>query len=90
MLEWDHSADIVVIGTGAAGLGAALTARELGLDVLVLEKERLIGGSTALAGGGMWIPNNHLMQAAGVPDSTDEAFKYLDGVVGDEGPATSV
>ena len=90
MLEWDHSTDIVVIGTGAAGLGAALTARELGLDVLVLEKERLIGGSTALAGGGMWIPDNHLMHAAGVPDSADEAFKYLDGVVGDEGPATSV
>jgi 3-oxosteroid 1-dehydrogenase len=90
MLDWDYTTDIVVIGTGAAGLGAALTAHELGLEVIILEKERLIGGSTGLAGGGMWIPNNHLMQAAGVADSEDEAFKYLDGVVGDEGPATSV
>lgn len=89
MTDWDHSTDIVVVGTGAAGLSAALTARELGMDVLVLEKGKLIGGSTALAGGGMWIPCNHFMRDAGVPDSPQAALEYLDKAVGDEGPATS-
>src|SRR5271163_2276506 len=90
MAAWDHSTDVVVIGSGAAGLSAALTARELGLEVIVLEKENLIGGSTALAGGGMWIPNNHLMIGAGVHDSFEEALQYLDAAVGDQGPATSM
>jgi 3-oxosteroid 1-dehydrogenase len=90
MAEWDYSADIVVVGTGAAGLSASLTARELGLDVIMLEKGKLIGGSTALAGGGMWIPNNHFMKDAGVPDSPKQALEYLDASVGDEGPSTSM
>jgi 3-oxosteroid 1-dehydrogenase len=89
MAEWDHVTDVVVIGTGAAGLGAALTAREQGLDVLILEKGRMVGGTTSLAGGGMWIPNNHFMREEGISDSADEAYRYLDHVVGDEGPATS-
>lgn len=90
MQGWDVTTDIVVIGSGAAGLAAALTARELGLEVIVLEKENLIGGSTALAGGGMWIPNNHLMRNEGLHDSFAEALQYLDASVGDEGPATSL
>jgi succinate dehydrogenase/fumarate reductase flavoprotein subunit len=89
MTEWDHVTDIVVIGTGAAGLGAALTAREHKLDVLVLEKGQMVGGSTALAGGGMWIPNNRFMREAGISDSAEEAYRYLEHLVGDEGPATS-
>jgi 3-oxosteroid 1-dehydrogenase len=90
MQGWDIETDIVIVGSGAAGLSAALTARELGLEVVILEKEHLIGGSTALAGGGMWIPNNHLMRNEGVHDSTEEALTYLDTAVGDQGPATSM
>jgi succinate dehydrogenase/fumarate reductase flavoprotein subunit len=89
MAEWDHVTDVVIVGTGAAGLGAALTARDHGLDVLILEKGQMVGGSTALAGGGIWIPNNRFMREAGIADSAEDAYRYLDRVVGDQGPATS-
>ncbi|WP_218008367.1 FAD-dependent oxidoreductase, partial [Hydrogenophaga intermedia] len=46
--------DVAVIGSGAAGLAAALTARHHGLDVIVLEKESVIGGTTAWSGGWLW------------------------------------
>jgi succinate dehydrogenase/fumarate reductase flavoprotein subunit len=89
MAEWDHVTDVVIVGTGAAGLGAALTACDHGLDVLILEKGQMVGGSTALAGGGIWIPNNRFMREAGIADSAEDAYRYLDRVVGDQGPATS-
>ena len=57
--------DVVVIGSGAAGLTAAITARSLGLDVLVVEKSERYGGTTALSGGAPWIPCNHLMKQVG-------------------------
>lgn len=89
MAEWDYTTDIAIIGTGAAGLGAALTARELGIDVIVFEKGRMIGGSTGLAGGGMWIPNNRFLREAGIADPVEDAVAYLEAVVGDASPATS-
>lgn len=90
MSEWTHSADLVIVGSGGGALTAALCARSQGLEVLVLEKTELVGGSTSMSGGGLWIPNSHLMKDEGVADSEDDALTYFDAVVGDVGPASSL
>ena len=69
--------DALIVGSGSAGLTAALTSRSEGLDTLVIEKTDKIGGTTAYSGGVMWIPNNHLMEQAGLEDSTLRAMDYL-------------
>jgi 3-oxosteroid 1-dehydrogenase len=89
MTTWDHSVDLVVVGSGGGGFVAALTADHAGSDVLLLEKRDVVGGSTAMSGGIVWIPNNRWMTGAGVPDSYDDAWAYFDAVVGDEGPWSS-
>jgi 3-oxosteroid 1-dehydrogenase len=81
--------DLLVVGSGAGGLTAALTAARAGQRVLVAEKMSTLGGSTALSGGALWIPNNPLMREAGIEDSFDAAWRYLNGLVGDPGPASS-
>ena len=75
--NWDHSADIVVVGSGAGALTAALVAAIDGASVLIVEKGEHYGGTSATSGGGLWIPDNHLMRAAGMQDSADEAMQYL-------------
>ncbi len=70
-------ADLVVLGSGAAGLAAALRAAVAGASVVVLEKSIWIGGTTAMSGGCIWIPDNPLMKAAGLADSFDDALAYL-------------
>jgi 3-oxosteroid 1-dehydrogenase len=77
------------VGSGAAGLVAALVVAERGLRALVLEKSDRVGGSSGLSGGGLWIPANPLMRAAGVADSVEDARRYLRAVIGDAGPASS-
>src|SRR3954470_18996873 len=89
MTTWDSTVDFVVIGSGGGGLVAALTAADAGASVLVLEKQALVGGLTAMSGGMAWIPNNPVMRAAGVPDSYEDAMAHFDAVVGDVGPASS-
>lgn len=74
---WDREADVVVIGSGAAGLSAALAASAGGLSVVILEKSDCVGGTTAMSGGGTWIPSNHHMLAAGCEDSPDDALAYI-------------
>jgi succinate dehydrogenase/fumarate reductase flavoprotein subunit len=69
--------DVVVVGSGAAGLTAALTARKLGLSVLVVEKESLFGGTSARSGGWLWIPASPLAVREGVTDSIEDARTYL-------------
>jgi 3-oxosteroid 1-dehydrogenase len=69
-------ADVVVVGSGAAGLVAALTAASEGAAVTVLERSDWIGGTTAVSGGGIWAPGNHHMADAGRPDKRDEALEY--------------
>lgn len=69
--------DVLVVGSGAAGLSAAITARLAGLDVLVVEKAAQFGGTTARSGGWVWIPMSPQAQAAGVADSAEEALRYL-------------
>src|SRR5258708_6956654 len=89
MKAWDHSVDLVVVGSGGGGFVAALTADHAGSEVLLLEKREVVGGSTAMSGGIAWIPNNRWMATAGVPDSYDDAWAYFDAVVGDEGQWSS-
>lgn len=75
--------DVVVIGSGAAGLTAAITARKLGLEVLVVEKTDLFGGTTAYSGGAPWVPCNHVMKHAGLDDTREAAETYLRGTLGE-------
>jgi 3-oxosteroid 1-dehydrogenase len=84
--SWDHETDLLIVGSGAAGMTAALVAKLEGLQSLVLEKANLFGGSTAISGGGIWIPNNHLMEQAGIPDSFENACLYMRNTVGDRAP----
>jgi succinate dehydrogenase/fumarate reductase flavoprotein subunit len=74
--------DVVVAGSGVGGLGAALAAAESGLSVAVLEKDRLVGGGTALSAGGLWAGCNHLQRAAGLADSRQAVLDYLNFVGG--------
>lgn len=74
--------DVVVIGSGAAGLTAAITARQLGLETLVVEKTDRFGGTTAYSGGAPWIPFNHVMKQIGLDDSREAAETYLKAVLG--------
>jgi len=81
--------DVIVVGAGGAGMTAALAAsRRHGLRTLVIEKSSYFGGSTARSGGGVWIPGNYALEAAGQVDPGDhEAAKaYLDAIVGDVVP----
>jgi 3-oxosteroid 1-dehydrogenase len=74
---WDKEVDVLVVGSGAGGLTAALAAADAHGDVLVIEKSDRWGGTSATSGGGIWIPNSHIARAAGHEDSEDEAFTYL-------------
>jgi 3-oxosteroid 1-dehydrogenase len=75
--KWTVESDVVVIGSGAAGMVAALAAADLGARVTLLEKADRIGGTTAVSGGVVWVPCNHHMAAAGVADSREEALRYV-------------
>jgi 3-oxosteroid 1-dehydrogenase len=86
---WDHAYDMVIVGSGSAGLAAAIMAITQGLRPLVIEKAGVWGGSTALSGGGHWIPASPVALADGAQDSLEEALEYLDAVVPDEGIVTS-
>jgi 3-oxosteroid 1-dehydrogenase len=83
----DSEFDLVVVGSGAAGMTAALAAADRGLRTLVVEKAARFGGATARSGGGVWVPNNEVILAAGVPDTPEQARSYLDHIVGDAAPA---
>ena len=69
--------DVVVVGSGAGALLAAIRAADQGLKALVVEKTALLGGTSAISGGGIWIPDNHDMPKAGLRDSVDAAFRYV-------------
>lgn len=86
---FDHTVDVVIVGSGAAALATALGAIDEGLSVLMVESTPAWGGNTAMSGGGLWMPNNPLMQRDGAGDSRAEALAYLEATVGDEGRATS-
>jgi 3-oxosteroid 1-dehydrogenase len=76
--------DLVVVGAGGAGMSAALAAGRKGLATILVEKSRYFGGSTARSGGGVWIPGNYALKAAGEDDDLANAKLYLDSIVGDK------
>ncbi|MEJ3750155.1 3-oxosteroid 1-dehydrogenase [Actinomycetes bacterium KLBMP 9797] len=79
--------DLVVVGSGAAGMTAALAAAHHGLRVVVLEKAATFGGSTARSGGGLWLPGNDVLRRAGSTDSSEQVRAYLAHVAGPAVPA---
>lgn len=83
---WDHETDVLVVGSGAAGMAAALTAHIEGAQVLLVEKTDRIGGSTAISGGAVWAPLNSQSAAVGHPDTLEQVMTYLHHTVGDAAP----
>ena len=72
-----HSYDVVVVGSGAVGLLTAIVAAKAGKTVVVLEKAQWFGGTAAISGGTLWIPNNRYMRERGLTDSREDALRYL-------------
>lgn len=73
--------DLVVAGSGIAGLAAAIIAQAKGLRVIIIEKTGLVGGTSAYSGGVVWVPNSCQNIAAGVDDSPARAKQYLDSTI---------
>lgn len=83
MNEGSLSFDVVVLGSGGAGLLAARRARDEGATVAVVEKSDRIGGTTAMSGGVLWVPANPHMLEVDAPDGRDDALAYLRRVAGE-------
>ena len=80
--SFDREVDVLVVGSGGGGMTAALKARADGLDVLVVEKSPQFGGSTALSGGGIWVPGAPSQRRAGYSPPPDDVFEYLKEITG--------
>jgi 3-oxosteroid 1-dehydrogenase len=87
---WDEEVDVLVAGSGAGGLMAALVAADNHADVLIVEKDKLWGGTSATSGGGIWIPGSDEAKAAGFEDNLDDAFTYLRGLSADNVPDANI
>jgi succinate dehydrogenase/fumarate reductase flavoprotein subunit len=74
--------DLIVVGSGAAGMACAITAKKRGLDVVVLEKEPVFGGTTALSGGVLWIPLSHHGRQQNPGDSVEAVRTYMQAETG--------
>lgn len=88
-MVWDEVVDLLIVGSGAGSIVAGLVARDHGLKPLIVEKLPVVGGTTALSGGVIWIPNNPLMAKDGVPDSYERARTHMDAAIRHNGPGTS-
>ena len=75
--KWNHEADVVVVGSGAAAHSAAITARSRSAEVTMVEKAPRYGGTTIRSGGGFWIPNNRFQREKGIKDKKDDALRYM-------------
>ncbi|WP_285021419.1 FAD-binding protein [Novosphingobium sp. fls2-241-R2A-195] len=77
--SWDREVDVVILGSGGAAMTAAITAHDFGAkDVVILEKTGMVGGTTAMSGGMLWVPGNHYQTEAGIEDSDEDVVTYLD------------
>jgi 3-oxosteroid 1-dehydrogenase len=84
-VQSQSSYDVIVVGSGAGAMTSAIFAADQGLSVLIIEKSDKYGGTSAISGGGIWIPNNHYYAAKGGRDSFDLALQYLKAATGDQG-----
>ncbi len=87
--EWDAVTDCLMVGSGGGALCGALAAAAAGRQVLVVEKTDVVGGSTAMSGGVLWLPDNPVSARAGVEDSRSDALRYFEAVVGKDVPSAS-
>ena len=87
--EWDAVTDCLMVGSGGGALCGALAASTAGRQVLVVEKTDVVGGSTAMSGGVLWLPDNPVSARAGVEDSRSDALRYFEAVVGKDVPSAS-
>lgn len=83
----NHTVDVLVVGSGGGGMTAALTAHASGMNTLVVEKSHHFGGSTALSGGGIWVPGAPAQRREGYAPPRDGVVEYLqritEGLVSD-------
>ena len=79
---FDHTVDVLVVGSGGGGMTAALAGEAFGLDTLVVEKSPQFGGSTALSGGGIWVPGAPSQRKEGYVPDPDGVFDYLKRITG--------
>ena len=75
--KWDLTVDVVSVGSGLGGFAAALVAHDAGKKAIVLEKAPKLGGVCAYSGGEVFVPQNHLMPGAGLPDTREQALDYF-------------
>lgn len=83
MTEADEAYDVLVAGSGSAGLVAALRASAAGLSTVIVERAGLVGGTTAISGAAVWVPANHHAAAAGLSDDRNRAMTYIRAVAPD-------
>lgn len=91
--RFDKETDVLIVGSGGAGLTASLRAGALGLRSLIIEKAPKIGGATAFSGGGLWLPGNPVARSHGATEDRETLLKYMESGImqhGDPGPASSI
>jgi len=74
---WDEEFDLVVIGSGAGAMTAGIVAHDRKASALLIEKSDRYGGSSAMSGGSLWVPQSHFMAEAGIDDNREDAIAYL-------------
>lgn len=89
-MSWNKEVDIVVVGSGAGGMLSALVAAKNRAEVLIVEKDRLWGGTSSTSGGGIWIPGSDQARAAGFEDNLDDAFRYVRALSADNVPDANI
>src|SRR5580658_504377 len=75
--SWHHETDVLVIGSGAAAMAAAIAVIQAGGKATLVEKSPVVGGTSARSAGAYWIPNSHLLRAKGVQDPKVDAVRYM-------------